>query len=107
MLGTIGQSITIMGQRLGQAELARADVVVRPQVLDIAGTDFSQRANAILEGERAALAAMPQIRERVAQWQAAREQARLKAIEAQRLACLAQRSGLQKLAGWDKGCPAP
>ncbi len=110
ILGTIGQSIVIMGQRLGQAELARADVVVRPQVLDISGTDFSQRANAILEGERAALAAMPQIRERMAQLQAARVQALQRAAQAQREACLAQRSNLQKLAGiagMDASCPAP
>jgi NTE family protein len=114
MLGTIGQSIAIMGQRLGQAELARADVVVRPQVLDIGGTDFTQRANAILEGEKATLAVMPQIRERIAQVQAARDQAarlaRQKAAEAQRQACLEQRSRLQKLAGLagvDDSCPAP
>jgi NTE family protein len=72
MLGTLGQSIAIMGQKLGQAELARADVIIRPQVLDIGSADFSQRANAILEGEKAALAVMPQIRERVAQLQAER-----------------------------------
>lgn len=96
MLGTLSQSIAIMGQKLGQAELARADVIVRPQVLDIGGADFTQRATAILEGEKAALAAMPQIRERVAQ--------------AQRQACLDQRSRLQKLAGMagiDSACPAP
>ncbi|MEY2800730.1 MAG: hypothetical protein RL513_314 [Pseudomonadota bacterium] len=114
MLGTLSQAITIMGQRLGQAELARADVIVRPQVLDIGGTDFTQRANAMLEGERAALAAMPQIRERVAQLQAAREEAtrvaRLKAAQAQREACLEQRTPLQKLAGLagrDDACGAP
>jgi NTE family protein len=92
-----------MGQKLGQAELSRADVIVRPQVLDIGGADFSQRANAILEGEKAALAAMPQIRERVAQLQAAREEAtrlaKQKAAESQHQACLEQRSRLQKLAG--------
>ncbi|MFD0666600.1 patatin-like phospholipase family protein [Ramlibacter sp. MAHUQ-53] len=114
MLGTLSQSIAIMGQRLGQAELARADVIVRPQVLDIGGADFTQRASAILEGEKAALAAMPQIRERIAQLQAAREQAtrlaRQKEAEAQRQACLEQRSRLQKLAGMaglDGACPAP
>lgn len=113
MLGTLGQSIAIMGQKLGQAELARADVVVRPQVLDIGAADFTQRASAILEGEKAALAAMPQIRERVAQLQAARAEAtrlaQQKAIEAQHQACLEQRSRLQKLAGLaglDGSCPA-
>ncbi len=113
MLGTLGQSIAIMGQKLGQAELARADVVVRPQVLDIGAADFTQRASAILEGEKAALAAMPQIRERVAQLQAARAEAtrlaQQKAAEAQHQACLEQRSRLQKLAGLaglDGSCPA-
>lgn len=114
MLATIGQSIAIMGQRLGQAELARADVIIRPLVLDIGATDFSQRAAAILEGEKAALAATPQIRERIAQLQAARDQAtrlaQQKAAEAQHHACLEQRSRLQKLAGMaglDGACPAP
>ncbi|SFE31943.1 patatin-like phospholipase family protein [Paracidovorax konjaci] len=114
MLGTLGQSIAIMGQKLGQAELARADVIVRPQVLDIGAADFTQRASAILEGEKAALAAMPQIRERIAQLQAARDQAtrlaQQKAAEAQHAACLEQRSRLQKLAGMaglDGSCPAP
>ncbi len=104
MLGTLSQSIAIMGQKLGQAELARADVIVRPQVLDIGSTDFTQRANAILEGERATLAVLPQIRERFAQVLAAREEdARL----ARQKACLEQRSRLQKLAGLDGSCAAP
>ena len=101
MLGALNQSIAIMGQKLGQAELARADVIVRPQVLDIGAADFSQRANAIVEGEKAALAVMPQIRERVAQLQAERAKAQRaadeRAAEAQQQACLEQRSSLQKL----------
>ncbi|WP_423459486.1 patatin-like phospholipase family protein [Ottowia sp. VDI28] len=114
MLGTLGQSIAIMGQKLGQAELARADVIVRPQVLDIGAADFTQRANAILEGEKAALAAMPQIRERVAQLQATRDKAahlaQQKEAEAQHHACLDQRSRLQKLTdmvGLNDACPKP
>lgn len=114
MLGTLGQSIAIMGQKLGQAELARADVIVRPQVLDIGAADFTQRANAILEGEKAALGVMPQIRERVAQLQAARDKAthlaQQKEAEAQHLACLEQRSRLQKLTdmvGLNDACPKP
>ncbi len=103
LLGTLGQSIAIMGQKLGEAELARADVVIRPKVLDIGATDFSQRAAAILEGEKAALAAMPQIRERVAQLQTEREMsmrlAQQKAAQAQRKACLDNRSRMQRLAG--------
>ena len=72
VLGNINQSITIMGQKLGAQELARADVVIRPSVSEIGPADFEQRNNAIMEGERAALAAMPQIRAKVAQWQKAR-----------------------------------
>lgn len=51
MLGALNQSIAIMGQKLGQAELARADVVIRPQVLDMGPVDFNQRTQAIAEGE--------------------------------------------------------
>ena len=103
MLGTLGQSIAIMGQKLGQAELARADVIIRPQVLDIGSADFSQRANAIVEGEKAALAVMPQIRERVARLQAERAStaraAQQRAAQEQLQACLDNRSSMQKLAG--------
>lgn len=72
LLGNVNQSITIMGQKLGQQEMARADIVIRPKVNDIGPADFEQRNNAILEGERAALAAMPQIRDRLARLRAAR-----------------------------------
>ena len=72
LLGNVNQSIAIMGQKLGAQELARADVVVRPNVREIGPTDFEQRNNAILEGERAALAAMPQIRAKLAQLRQAR-----------------------------------
>lgn len=62
MLGIVNQSIAIMGQRLGEQELARADAVIRPKVLEFGSADFSRRNQAILEGEKAALAALPQIR---------------------------------------------
>ncbi len=82
LLGVVNQSITIMGQKLGQQEIARADVVIRPKVNDIGPVDFEQRARAIVEGEKAALAAMPQIRAKLAQMQ----QARVAAQAAQRAA---------------------
>jgi NTE family protein len=72
MLGNINQSITIMGQKLGALELQRADIVLRPKVLAIGAADFEQKNTAILEGERAAMAAMPQIKARLAQLQQAR-----------------------------------
>ena len=72
MLGIVNQSITIMGQKLGEQELARADVVIRPRVGQIGAADFEQKNVAILEGERAAQAAMPQIKAKIAAWQRAR-----------------------------------
>ncbi|MGN2247205.1 patatin-like phospholipase family protein [Frateuria sp. GZRR35] len=66
MVGIVGRSVVIMGQHLGAQELARADVVIRPKVNDIGATDFSQKERAIMEGEKAALAAMPLIRARLA-----------------------------------------
>ncbi|HEV2621550.1 MAG TPA: patatin-like phospholipase family protein [Frateuria sp.] len=65
MLGIVGRSVVIMGQHLGAQELARADVVVQPQVNMIGAADFEQRDRAIMEGERAALAAIPLIRARL------------------------------------------
>ncbi|PXV56932.1 NTE family protein [Dyella jiangningensis] len=79
MLGIVGQSISIMGQKLGEQELARADVVIRPQVNQIGAADFEQRDRAILEGERAALAAIPAIKAKLAQVQQARQQAAMRA----------------------------
>ena len=79
MLGIVGQSISIMGQKLGEQELARADVVIRPKVNQIGATDFEQRDQAILEGERAALAAMPAIKAKLAAVQTARQQAAVQA----------------------------
>ncbi|MDR2324358.1 MAG: patatin-like phospholipase family protein [Acidovorax sp.] len=114
MLGALNQSIAIMGQKLGHAELSRADITIRPKVLDIGAADFSQRANAIVEGEKAAMAVMPQLRERVAKLQAERSKAaqlaQQQAAQAEYQNCLEQRSSLQKMAGMaglDSGCAKP
>ncbi len=79
MLGIVNQSIAIMGQNLGRQELARADIVIRPAVNDIGPASFEQRNAAILQGERAALAAMPQIRSRIAEFERARAASRVPA----------------------------
>jgi NTE family protein len=57
------QTVTIMGQNLARYELKEADIVIRPQVGSVGSTDFQARYDSILEGEKAALAAMPQIKE--------------------------------------------
>lgn len=56
------QTFSIMGQTIGQYELAGADVVIRPDTGTIGSTDFEQKHQAIMEGEKAALAALPLIR---------------------------------------------
>lgn len=60
---TILQSISIMYAKLSAAQLAKADVVIRPRVGSIGSADFSKRHEAVLEGEKAALEALPKIQE--------------------------------------------
>ncbi|AKK66060.1 patatin-like phospholipase family protein [Xanthomonas translucens] len=103
MLGIVNQSIAIMGQRLGQQELARADIVIRPKVNDIGAADFTQRNAAILEGEKAALAAMPQIKAKLAQLQQQRAAAAAKAAQPAPAPC-EPRSRLGRLIGRDDPC---
>ena len=113
MLGVVNQSITIMGQRLGAQEMTRADVVIRPKVNDIGAADFEQRNRAILEGEKAALAAIPQIRARLAQLRASRERAEADRLARERAAEEAKRPKCEKtgliggLFGKDEACAAP
>ena len=59
------QTFTIMGQNMARYELKEADVVIRPQVGNLSSTDFQARHDAILEGEKAAQAALPKIREAI------------------------------------------
>ncbi|MEN6585591.1 MAG: patatin-like phospholipase family protein [Sulfuricella sp.] len=61
-LDVLLQTFSIMGQSISQYELAQADVVIRPNTGGIGSTDFEQKHQAIMEGERAALAALPLIR---------------------------------------------
>jgi NTE family protein len=58
---TILQSINIMYSKLGTIQLAKADVVVKPKVGHISAADFSKKHEAILEGEKAMIEALPQI----------------------------------------------
>ncbi len=60
---TILQAIDIMSSKISAAQLSRADVVIRPLVGHIGSTDFTKRHEAILEGEKAAVQALPKIRE--------------------------------------------
>jgi NTE family protein len=60
-MATIFQSFNIMYAKLGNIQLAHADVVIRPKVDYIGSSDFSKRHEAILEGEKAAMEVLPQI----------------------------------------------
>jgi len=61
-LDTIFQSVNVMYAKIAANQISRADVVIHPKVGHIASGDFSKRHEAILEGEKAAQAALPKIR---------------------------------------------
>jgi NTE family protein len=56
------QSYIIMGQTIRRYELPGADIVIRPDMLGIGGLNFKGREHAILAGEKAALAIMPELK---------------------------------------------
>jgi len=62
-IDTILQSINIMYAKISQLQISGSDVVIRPKVGRIGSSDFDKRHEAILEGEKAALEALPVIRE--------------------------------------------
>ncbi len=59
------QTFAIMGQSMGRIELAEADVVIRPATAGVSATDFQGRHVAVLEGEKAVAAMLPEIREKL------------------------------------------
>ncbi len=59
------QTFAIMGQSLNQYELKQADVVIRPELATMKGGDFQGRNLAILAGEKAAMAMLPEIRRKL------------------------------------------
>lgn len=61
-MDTIMQSVSIMYSRISMYQLTKADIVIRPRVGHISSSDFSMRHEAIMEGEKAAIEALPQIK---------------------------------------------
>lgn len=61
IIETILQSINIMYSKLASIQESRADVVIKPKVGYISSNDFSKRHDAVLEGEKAAIEALPAI----------------------------------------------
>jgi NTE family protein len=61
-LDTIDQSINIMNQVALNKQLSMANVIIRPNTSKLSSVSFEQRHQAILEGEKAGLAALPIIK---------------------------------------------
>jgi len=62
-IDTILQAIDIMHARISEIQLRNADIIIKPKVGHIGAADFEKRDEAILEGEKAAAQAMPQIQQ--------------------------------------------
>ena len=63
---TLLQTVAIMGRSINSYELREADVVIRPALNDVGSADFGARMRSIAAGREAALAALPQIRQKIA-----------------------------------------
>lgn len=61
IMETIMKSVEIMYNKISRVPITQADVVVKPSVGFVGSADFSHRNEAIMEGERATMAAMPAI----------------------------------------------
>jgi NTE family protein len=60
------QTFAIMSRSINGYELRDADVVLRPKLPGVSSADFASRKRSILAGREAALAALPQIKARLA-----------------------------------------
>ncbi len=65
-LDVLLQTFAIMGHAISHHELEDADVVIRPKTAAVSSTDFEDRHLAILEGEKAAAAIMPELKAHLA-----------------------------------------
>lgn len=104
LMGVVNQSIAIMGQKLGAQELARAEVIIRPRVAGIGPAEFERRQEAVLEGEKATLLVLPQLRARIAQWQRAQLAKQPAAAKPAPVPECAKASALENLIGKSPVC---
>jgi NTE family protein len=65
-LDVLLQTFAIMGHTISRHELEDADVVIRPKTSEVSSTDFDGRHLAIMEGEKAAAAVMPELKAKLA-----------------------------------------
>ncbi|MGQ9571218.1 MAG: patatin-like phospholipase family protein, partial [Thermodesulfovibrionales bacterium] len=62
IIETLLQSISIMYSKLSSIQLSKADIIIRPKVGNIGSSNFSKKHEAVLEGEKAAIQALPDIK---------------------------------------------
>jgi NTE family protein len=60
------QTFTIFGQTLGRHEQSSADIMIRPVTSGLPSTDTSGRNKAVLEGEKAVAAILPELKAKLA-----------------------------------------
>ncbi|HVL08049.1 MAG TPA: patatin-like phospholipase family protein [Burkholderiaceae bacterium] len=61
-VGVLLQTTAIMGQTINKLALANADIVIRPDLPAMSSSDFSARNQAILAGEKAVAAILPELK---------------------------------------------
>jgi NTE family protein len=66
------QTFSIFGQTINRDELPKADVVVRPVTYGLPSSDTSGRNKAVLEGEKAVAAILPELKAKLAKLNEAR-----------------------------------
>lgn len=64
-LDVLLQTFTIMGQRINKYELREADIIIQPGLGGMKGSDFNGRNVAIMAGEKATIAAMGEIKQKL------------------------------------------
>ncbi|MFA6902616.1 MAG: patatin-like phospholipase family protein [Gallionellaceae bacterium] len=60
------QTFNIMGQSISRHELPSADIVIRPVTPGISSTNFKDRHMAVLQGEKAVAAILPELKSKLA-----------------------------------------
>jgi NTE family protein len=65
VIDVIMQTFNIMGNEISKYQIKDADVIIRPNVSSVGMIDFNKKTFLMLEGEKAARAALPKIREAI------------------------------------------
>ncbi len=65
-MDTMMKSVDIMYSKIAAFQVKKADIVIRPNVKNIGSTEMEKRHDAILEGEKAAMEALPAIQKIIA-----------------------------------------